>query len=243
MKKIGLKYKTLLLIISGGIIVSLLFFSVKYNVDTTYLLRDVFYFPINLFVPKEKIVLEDRCIDLQEELTSLKELLKINATLSDFSIVSSTVINRNASYWNNELTINKGSRDNIKEGMAVIDSRGLIGKIDKVGFTTSIVKLITSNSKDNKISVKIGVGDNSINKILEVDENNNLIISGIDNNYDIKIGDSITTSGLSDIYPSGITIGKVEKIEDDNFGISKKVYIKHISNLDNIRFVSVLIRG
>ena len=232
-----------LIIVTIGIVVSLLFLSIKYKIDTTYLLRDIFYFPINLFVPNNKTVLEDRCIELQEELDSLEELLKINNTLSDFSIVSSTVINRNANYWNNELTINKGSIDNIKVGMAVIDNKGLIGKIDKVGLTTSIVKLITNNSKDNKISVKIGIGDNSINKILEVDKNNNLVISGIDNNYDIKIGDNITTSGLSDKYPSGITIGKVEKIEDDNFGISKKVYVKHISNLDNIRFVSVLIRG
>ena len=232
-----------LIIVTIGIVVSLLFLSIKYKIDTTYLLRDIFYFPINLFVPNNKTVLEDRCIELQEELDSLEELLKINNTLSDFSIVSSTVINRNANYWNNELTINKGSIDNIKVGMAVIDNKGLIGKIDNVGLTTSIVKLITNNSKDNKISVKIGIGDNSINKILEVDKNNNLVISGIDNNYDIKIGDNITTSGLSDKYPSGITIGKVEKIEDDNFGISKKVCVKHISNLDNIRFVSVLIRG
>lgn len=243
MRRKKLKNRFLLLIITFIITIFLLFLSTKYNIDTTYLLRDIFYFPINLFVPDNKIILEDRCVELQDELNSLEELLEINNTLSDFSIVSSAVINRNANYWNNELTINKGSNDNIKVGMAVIDNKGLIGKIDKVGLNTSIVKLITSNSKDNKISVKIGVGDNSINKILEVDENNNLVISGIDNNYDIKIGDNITTSGLSDKYPSGITIGKVEKIMDDNFGISKKVYVKHISNLNNIRFVSVLIRG
>lgn len=243
MKKKRLKYRFFLIPFTFCLTLFLLFLSIKYNIDTTYLLRDIFYFPINIFVPDNKIILEDRCIELQEELNSLKELLEINKTLSDFSIVSSTVINRNANYWNNELTINKGSRDNIKIGMAVIDNRGLIGRIDKVGLNTSIVKLITSNSKDNKISVKIDRGDNSINKILEVDENNNLVIYGIDNNYEIKIGDNITTSGLSDIYPSGITIGKVEKIVDDNFGISKKVYVKHISNLDNIRFVSVLTRG
>lgn len=243
MKKKRLSYKTLFFITCGGILIPLLFFSIKYNVDTTYLLRDILYFPINIFVPNNKIVLEDHCSQLQEELNYLKGLLEINNTLSDFSIVSSTVINRNANYWSNELTINKGSRDNIKVGMAVIDNRGLIGKIDKVGLNTSIVKLITNNSNGNKISVKIGTGDNSINKILEVDENNNLVIFGIDNNYEVKLGDIVTTSGLSDLYPSGIMIGKIEKIEDDKFGISKKIYIKHASNLDNIRFVSVLLRG
>jgi len=244
MKRFNLKYKIILILICGGVVLSLLFFSFKYNIDTTYILRDIFYFPINAITYNNKIELEDRCLELQEELNSLKNLVDINSTLSDFSIVSSVVINRNANYWSNELTINKGSSSNIKEGMAVIDGKGLIGRVEKVGINTSVVKLITSNSKENKISVKIWSKDNkSINKVLEVDNHNNLIISGINNDYSIEIGDKVTTSGLSDIYPSGVTIGEVEKIESDVYGISKKVYVKHISDLNNIRFVAVLIRG
>lgn len=245
MKKIDLKYKIILIIISGGIVFSLLFFSVKYNWDTTYILRDIFYFPINIVTNNSnKTVIEDRCLELQEEVNELKKLLELNNSLSDFTFVSSTVINRNTSYWNNELTINKGSNDNIKKGMAVIDSNGLIGRVEHVSFTTSIVKLITNYSNNNKISVKIWADDNiSINKVLEVDSNNNLIISGIDNSIIIKAGMKVTTSGLSDIYPSGITVGTIDRIEDDKFGISKKAYVKHSGNLENIRFVLVLIRG
>jgi len=245
MKKIDLKYKMILIMISGGIVFSLLFFSIKYNFDTTSILRDIFYFPINVVTSNSnKTILEDRCLELQEEVTELKKLLELNNSLSDFTFVSSTVINRNTSYWNNELTINKGLNDNIKEGMAVIDSNGLIGRIKHVSLTTSVIELITNYSTNNKISVKIWKDDNtSINKVLEVDINNNLIISGIDNNFDLKEGSKVTTSGLSDIYPSGITIGTIDKIENDKFGISKKAYVKHSGDLDNIRFVSVLIRG
>lgn len=242
MKKTNSKYKIILIIIGIGILFSLLFFSLKSNLDTTYLLRDILYFPFT-FTNEQKNILEDRCLELNEELSSLKELLNINSSLSDFTIISSTVINRNTSYWNNELTINKGSLDNIQKGMPVIDGNGLIGRVDKVGLKTSIVKLITNYDKSNKISVRIWNEKTSINKVLEVDSNNNLIISGIDNNIDIKIGNRVTTSGLSEIYPSGITIGTIEYIENDKFGISKKAYVKHSSNLDNIRFVSVLIRG
>lgn len=245
MKKIDLKYKIILVVISGGIIFSLLFFSIKYNFDTTYILRDIFYFPINLVTSNSnKIVFDNRCLELQEEVNELKKLLELNNSLSDFTIVSSTVINRNTSYWNNELTINKGSLDNIKEGMAVVDSNGLIGRIERVSLTTSIVKLITNYDSNNKISIKIWINDNSsINKVLEVDENNNLVIYGIDNNTKLEEGAFVTTSGLSNIYPSGITIGVIERIEIDKFGISKKAYVKHTASFDNVRFVSVLIRG
>lgn len=244
MKKIDLKYKIILFIIGGGVVYSLLFFSIKYKWNTTYILRDIFYFPITMVTSNSNnIIFEDRCLELQEEVNDLKKVLELNNSLSDFKEVSATVINRNANYWNNELTINKGSKDNIKEGMAVVDGNGLIGRIEHVSVTTSVVKLIT-NYSNGKISVKVWNSDNtSINKVLEVDEYNNLIISGIDNEFDIKEGLKVTTSGLSDIYPSGITIGTIEKIEEDKFGISKKAYIKHAGNLDNIRFVSVLIRG
>lgn len=245
MKKIILRHKLLLTFIIGLTIFFLLFFSIKYNFNISFILKDVFYFPINVvdIDSDSNLLIEGINSELKEECDDLKALLKLNESLSDFSLVNATVINRNTSYWNDELIINKGKNSGIEEGMAVIDGYGLIGSIIKTSLTTSTIKLITNNSTNNKISVKLWVDNISINKILEQDENSKLVISGIDNSIIIKEGDLVTTSGLSDIYPSGIIIGTVEKIDYDKFGISKKVYIKHSGDLDNIRFVSVLIRG
>lgn len=243
MKKQIKKHKTMSLLIGGLVLLFLLFLSVKYKIDTTLILRDILYFPINIIPNSNKLELDDRCLELSLELEELKTLTNIGNTLSEFTIIPSVVVNRNASYWNNKLTINKGYIDNIKKGMAVVDNKGLIGRIESVGISTSIVKLITNYSDNNKISVSIYSNNKTINKILETDVNNNLIIQGIDNNYELNIGDRVTTSGLSDIFPSGISIGTIEKIEYDKFGTSKKAYVKHISDLDSIRFVAVLNRG
>lgn len=245
MKKKNFKYKIIGILIGSGIIFSFLFFSIKYNWNFSFFLKDILYFPITVmdFDKDYKIILEERELELQKENDELKKLLNINKSLSDFKGINATVINRNTSYWNEELVINKGSSDGIKVGMAVIDGNGLVGRIIKTSLNTSIIRLITSTSKDNKISVKVWIDDQSINKVLEQDEEHNLIISGIDNNLNVKVGDIVTTSGLSDIYPSGIPIGTIEKIDNDKFGISKKVYIKNNCDLSNIRFVSVLIRS
>ena len=77
-------------------------------------------------------------IELLKENEELKKTLELNNTLSERSYINATVINRNISYWFNELTINKGSSDGIKDGMAVINSDGLIGKIKKTSKTVSI---------------------------------------------------------------------------------------------------------
>ena len=245
MRKIELRYKILIIMIGVLIIFPLLFFSTKYNWNFSFYLKDILYFPVNVMVSDNtsEVKLSSRELELEEELDSLKSLLDIQNTLTDFNTVNATVINRNTSYWNEELIIDKGSKSGIKEGMAVIDGNGLVGRVLKTSNHTSTIKLITSNSNDNKISVKVWIGGDSINKVLEQDEDNNLIISGIDNSLEIKVGDLVTTSGLSDIYPSGITVGHIYKIDNDKFGISKKAYIKHDGDLDNIHFVSVLIRG
>jgi len=239
------KFKIIIFIIVGGGMLSLLFFSLKYNFNISFILKDVLYFPVTIMdLDKEySINLDSRTLELEEEIENLKNILNINYSLTDFDMINATVINRNSSYWNDELIINKGKNQGIKEGMAVMDGSGLVGRVIKTSLTTSTIKLITSSSNDNKISVKIWYSDTSINKVLEQDENNNLIISGIDNNLAIKEGDIVTTSGLSDIYPSGIMIGNIEKITYDKFGVSKKAFVKHSGDLENIRFVVVLKRS
>lgn len=243
MKKIAIKYQLILIILISLILFVTLFFSIKYNWNVSYILKDIFYFPINAVSHDQEVCLIGREKEQEKELQDMKDLLKINSTLTEFDTINAVVINRNVSYWDNEIIINKGSKDNIKKNMAVIDRHGLIGKVEKTSLTTSTIRLITSNSKSNKISIKLwGDNDSSINKILEQDENNNLFVSGIDNDFIFSIGNVITTSGLSDIYPSGIPIGKVKKIESDKFGLSKKAIIEHIGDLNNIRFVSILAR-
>jgi rod shape-determining protein MreC len=236
------RVKTIVLILSSGLICSLLFFSLKYNWDFSFIFRDIMYFPITIMSKNNAWNFENVDIEKNKELENLKQILEINNTLTDFKCINATVINRNTSYWHNELVINKGSRDGIKKDMAVMDGQGLIGSITKVSLTTSTIKLITGNF-NNKISVKILTSGKSINKILEHDKDNNLVISGIDNNFKINIGDAVVTSGLSNIYPAGITIGTIKKMEDDRYGVSKKIYIKPIGDFDNIRFVVVLNRS
>ena len=52
----------------------------------------------------------------------------------------------------------------------------------------------------------------------------------------------VYTSGLNDAFPSGIAIGKVSKVDKDNYGLSKIVYVEPVSDINDITLVSVLKR-
>jgi len=234
------KYKTILIVIGTFLFSLILFLSIKSDWNFSFIIRDIFYFPLS-FVNNDDIC-NCNYNELEKELESMKALLDIDDTLSNYDRINATVISRNVSYWNQELVINKGNNQGIKENMAVVIGNNLIGKTIKVGLNTSVVRLITNNMANNNVSVKIWNNDTSINGILYTDSNNNLLISGIDNTISIEKNTLITTSGLSDIFPGGIIIGKVNNVTLDQYGISQKLHITPSYDLDNIRFVSVLIR-
>lgn len=228
----------------------LLIFTMFYMLNTknqSYLdrlINDIIYLPTRLinYNDKEDIIGKNINDELKEENKQLKELLNIKDTLIEFEVIHATIIERNTSYWFNSMTINKGKKDGVKKGMAVVTNDGIIGKIENTNYLTSTVKLITSNDKNNKISVRINSKDKIYNSILTTDENGKMIITGIDKESKITKGDKVTTSGLSDIFPSGILIGEVSKVENDEYGVSKKAFIESQSDINNIRFVSILSR-
>ena len=205
--------------------------------------KEVLYYPTKYFVEDSEVLGNIFNDELANENKELRELLKLEESISDFNYVNATVITRNTSYFFSVFTINKGSSSGVKKDMAVVTSGGLVGVVDSVTKNTSNIRMITSSDTRNKVSVKISSSKNTINSIMSVDENRQMVALGIDKNIDIKKGDIVTTSGLSDVFPPGIIIGYVEKVVNDDYRTSKKVYIKLSSNVQDIRYVAVLKRG
>lgn len=216
----------------------------KKNSYINNIIKDIVYLPTRLITHSngEDIIGTNINDELKKENEELKKLLSIQNTLSEFKVINATVIERNTTYWFNTITINKGKKDGIEPNMAVVTSDGLIGKVEHISYLSATVKLITSNDKNNKISVRINTEDKSYNSILTTNEKGKMIISGLDNESKIKVGDKVVTSGLSEIFPSGIIIGQVSKIENDEYGVSKKIYVESKTQIDNVRFVSILSR-
>ena len=96
---------------------------------------------------------------LEKEIQELKEALELNKTLTEYKPINATILSRNKSYWYNTITIDKGKKDGIKKDMAVITSKGLIGKISSTSYTSSEVKLITSDDINFKVSIAIKTND------------------------------------------------------------------------------------
>lgn len=212
-------------------------------------LNEIVISPIKLYNSEKNIDQSESYIiqknvneSLEKEIEELKDALELNRTITEYNTVNATILSRNKSYWFNTMTIDKGKKDGIKEGMAVITKNGLIGKISKVFNSSSEIKLITSDDVNYKVSVSIKTGESETIAVLNgYDPDNNLIkVVGANKNAKIDIGTPVLTSGLGGVFPGGIYIGTVEKIESDKYDLSNNIYIKTTQDFNNIHYVTVL---
>ena len=174
--------------------------------------------------------------DLEKENNDLRNI--INLKEINYSFIPALVISRDFP-WQNSITIDKGKNDNIITDMVVVGKYGFIGKIVDVYDNYSKVNLITDNSY--KIGVSIFGSDEYFGIIDYYDSSDDfLIVTNINKDDDIKIGDKVYTNGVGGVYPSNIYIGDVYSIESDNLNLSKIIKVKFKDSLSNIKFVLVI---
>lgn len=184
-------------------------------------------------------------LDEKQKNAELSKQLKIMQQDDTYQRVFANVIARDASMWNNEITIDKGNKDGIIAGMAVESTDGMIGKVKSVSAYTSVIKLLTSEDKRSSLSIKILMDDK--NSSLGILQNYDVkkgryVVTLFDDSDEIKKGMQVVTSGKGEGSPSGLLIGTVESVQALNNSTGQTLYVKPIDNFQTFNTVSVLIR-
>ena len=189
--------------------------------------------------------LEVQLNDLKKDNEKMKEALKLQDTLNEYSLINATVIARNPDTWRDIVTINKGANDGLTSQMSVMSDNGLVGKVLDVNPTSARVALLSNN--DNtlvRVAAMIqGEKESIYGTLTGFDhEKNILIMSQIQATQEIKVGEKVVTSGLGGVSPSSLYIGTVEEVAMDRFGLYKEVRIKPAADTNDVRYVTVVKR-
>lgn len=184
---------------------------------------------------------EANAYKLEYENKVLKKILKTEDQVKTYNPVTATVIGRSTNNWNNELTIDKGKKQGLKIDMNVLGTNGVIGKVSKVFSSTSIVELISSNLRTNRMAVMLK-DRKSVNGTLEGydDKKGNLIIRKIPSEAEVNVGDKVQTSPISSIFQGKLALGKVIKVKPDEYGLTQLAVVKPSSNFNDISEVIVI---
>lgn len=182
---------------------------------------------------------------VKKENNELKEELELQSTLTEYSLITASVIARNPDMWIDQVIIDRGSRDGLVNGMSVMSNNGLIGRVAEVNPTSAKVILLTTNDEAAvHTSAEILQEDENIFGVIDgFDHNRNyLVMEQIISTSSIEVGTEIVTSGLGGIVPRGLLIGTVADVTLDRHGLGQRVYIEPAANFENIRFVTIINR-
>ena len=181
---------------------------------------------------------------LTTEIDKLKKITEIDYLPSDYQTKVATVQIRDQTNWNDEITIDLGSMNDIQEGMVVCDSKGMIGVVSKVTEISSTVSLITSENPSNQIPVMVVNGDQVVYGLLENYSVNSqkLNITLLSNIDKLEKGAKVYTSGLGGDgkSPKGIYIGKAKKLVTQTDGTTTTLTVTPAANMEDLSYVSVI---
>ena len=171
---------------------------------------------------------------LISENNRLREL--INESIQSKDIYAKVLIDRDSPYLKS-IILNKGSKDNVKLGMAVLDDSYLVGKIIEVNYTNSRVLLLSDlNSK-----IPVLLEPQSLHAVLSGSGKNHGVIEYTKEEYNNKldIEDKIIvyTSGYGGLFKPGLPVGEITE--------NKKIinFFSDFQQMDYVKIVSFEMQG
>jgi len=193
---------------------------------------------------KENGMLKQRVDELQKENHQMKEMALANERLQKLlqfreknspAMVAAEVIGQDPSSWFKSVTVDKGEKDGVRKGMAVISSEGVIGQILKTASHYSTVLLITDYSS----AIDSIIQRTRAKAIVEGRGENRCLLKYLLRTEEVNVGDIVVTSGLSGNFPKGLMVGEVRKVDKKGHGVFQ--YAELIPSVDLTRLEEILI--
>ena len=209
--------------------------------------NDTFFTDINK-LEEENEQLKNRNSELEQSLRELESIKAENETLreylnltekyGEYETIPAYIINKDISNYSKTIIINVGKNDGITENMTVIADEGLVGHVVSVTDTTAQVQTIIDTG--SSVSATMSSTDESIVCKGTLDSTSELRAMYIPTDYNIIQGDSLETSGLGGIYPKGVHIGTVKKVESTKNITDRYAIIEPAVDFDKLSTVLVI---
>lgn len=186
--------------------------------------------------------LEGQLLQIDADSGSYEALLAASDLdyLGDVETVLARVVSGpTGNFAQDTIEIDRGSNDGLKVGMGVATEAGLVGKLQEVEASRSVVQLITHPdfrigvrlTRSDTIGVARGTGQDGIIKIDQ----------GVDATTTIFSSEPVITTGGRSLFPPEIRIGRVLDTDEDSNALVKTIDVELAAGTTDLTFVSVLL--
>jgi rod shape-determining protein MreC len=191
---------------------------------------------------KENLDLENTILQYKEmeaENSRLKELLSM-PVLPKSKVVAGKIIGQDTTPESMSFFVNVGSEQGIKPRMPVVTAQGIVGTISRVYRNSSLFISIADPSHDVD-----GIVVRSRARFIVEGRGRSLLgrLKYLDRAEDIRVGDSVVTSGLDGVFPKGLKIGDIVRVERPRTGVTQEAELRTAVDFGSLEEVLVLESG
>jgi rod shape-determining protein MreC len=183
--------------------------------------------------------------DENKKMRALLELPKQAGYPDSVDPLTARVTARSPNVWSESVQIDVGSSDGVRVNQPVVTNGGLAGRVASVSGHTSTVTLLVDASSNVAAQVlpdgKFGVVKP------KVGNPNDMRLEYLDKNTNVKPGNMVITSGtlpnsegLQSLFPKGIPIGRVTRVDRQELDLYERVHIAPFADFKRMEFVRVL---
>ena len=199
---------------------------------------------INLSIVNDSLSIENA--RLKNQVLSERYSNKINTgvytdtsmSFQQYTYIQAKVINNTILKRNNYLTLNRGRIHGIRKNMGVICGDGIVGIVKDV--SDHYCSVISFLHKDSRISAQLNSSKDFGSLVWDGLNPKIASLRDIPTHVKVKIGDSITTTGFSFIFPENVMVGKVNSVSQKNGDNFFEVSINLSTNFSTLRYVYVV---
>lgn len=176
----------------------------------------------------------------KDELETLRELYELDQRYADYPKTGARVIGKDPGNWYSVFNIDKGSDDGITVDMVVLSGAGLVGRIIEVGPGYAKVRSIIDDT--SSVSGKISRTKDlcTVRGDLTLFNEGLISVEYISDDVNVIVGDEITTSHLGEVYPPGILLGEIVRVDDAPNKMSQIAYLRPVVDFKHLENVLVI---
>lgn len=175
------------------------------------------------------------CREIQCENDRLRILLDLRAR-SEYVLLPAEITGRGTRVLPGSVHLNVGSDKGCRRNLALIARGGVAGRLAAAGRASSVGQLL--NDPASRISGM--VQRSRVLGIVHWLYRDVFTLKGVPVNSDVIAGDTVVTSGYSDIYPKGLPIGTIHHVKPDESGLFLNILLKSTVDFSTLETVFVL---
>src|SRR5438067_8983872 len=179
-----------------------------------------------------------RLQEVEQENDDLRHLLGLHRRDPAAQFVPVRVIGRDPSPYAEGIEIDRGSQDGVRDDMVVVTWRGLVGRVIQANPTSSKVLLLTD--VNSSVSVRIQDPASRATGVVRGTADAGLLMEHVPQQDKLEPEQLVITSGLGGVYPEGLVVGKVVRIQRKDVDVFQEAIVQPAVDVDKLERLYVL---